>query len=320
MSFISTVKSDISQVDSKVKYFANEVVSDALGIKMSTPASYGSSMSLDNQSAQVSVSQRAVNNQWTPDSVNGKNMGGGTASRPENMFLNSSDAIYSNGVYRWSIQDPYLSMFDYYDIGVLSITMPNLVYPINQYNDNIAVLIGATTYTATVVNGDYDSTTFATAVQTALTAAHANSWNVTFNSITDKLTITGTSAFSFVATATDMYNEMGIYTIPSTSATSYTSEYPISIQGADWVQIVTNFATRSVSSNLNQGVVMHLKFSVPYGSVQIWDSAIDTQIATTEGYINTVQISFLDPKGNPWIPPPTIYWSITFRVYPRMSS
>lgn len=89
---------------------------------------------------------------------------------------------------------------------------------VKSSNSGFKFKVGSTTHIATIANGSYTLSQYATALQTALNAAFANSFVV---SISDgKATISGSNAFEILksASATQLFMELG------TSKTSHTGK------------------------------------------------------------------------------------------------
>ncbi len=78
---------------------------------------------------------------------------------------------------------------------LLNIIIPSTYYMVmSGINDKIYIYAGAVLYTATLTEGNYDTSSFPTHIQTQINAAYTpdNNFSVSLSSITEKFTITHT--------------------------------------------------------------------------------------------------------------------------------
>jgi hypothetical protein len=99
--------------------------------------------------------------------------------------------------FKYSMQNPYVSFLETYEIELLSAQIPWLIYNVRAgVNDTMVWRRGVTDYSCTVPAGAYTQTTLRTALGTAMQAADANSWSVFFNVDQNTVYIQGTGAFT----------------------------------------------------------------------------------------------------------------------------
>lgn len=145
---------------------------------------------------------------------------------------------------------------DLASIGVKSANIFYTWYNINSTNNNIDFSEGAGELTATVTPGCYTSTTLKSALETALNAAGALTYTVTFNTTTLKTTIAATGVFSLLfATgthiSTDMAEVLGYTATDKTAAATYTSTNVFNLNTVNYLLIkltVTAGTYNSVTS------------------------------------------------------------------------
>lgn len=114
------------------------------------------------------------------------------------------------------------SIDNIYLIDLKYVNLPNSFYNITAANNNIYFSIGATNYSCTIAPGNYSVTTIMAAIATAMNGAINNSFAATYNAITMRITITGTSAFVLqFSNAATPYRELGW---PATNTSSATSQ------------------------------------------------------------------------------------------------
>lgn len=252
---------------------------------------------------------------------NGRNLQGQDLV-PCSLYLNSKDAVNSGGVYRWEVYDPYLNQFNNYEVGLVRCTIPNLVYPINSNNNKIYLQEnGGATLTFTVPSKNYTGTQLATQLQSTFNAAPGTlgTYTVTFDTQRQVLVIAvgGGANIQLVSGTNNLYREMGFYTIPSAFNATLTSDYPIQIGGSNYIQVIANFATSaSVASSLIQGVASVIPLTQGFGEIVFFDPQTPNRYVTTEGYLSSIQVYFKDESNNYWIPPPTVYFEMTFQIKP----
>jgi len=113
------------------------------------------------------------------------------------------------------------------------------------YNSTLVIInpTGPTTYTINITPGSYSGTELATALQTALNAAWANSFVVTFNSNNGKFTISGTSTFTIDSTST-ILGVLGL--VASSGTNSYTSTNVANLHFTEYI----NFNSSELHNNL----------------------------------------------------------------------
>src|SRR5438309_2063755 len=69
-------------------------------------------------------------------------------------------------------------------ISLQYLQMYNTIYNVDSTNNNVDFVVSAVNYTATLTPGSYSATSFASALQTAMTAQVANTWNVSYSTTT----------------------------------------------------------------------------------------------------------------------------------------
>lgn len=151
---------------------------------------------------------------------------------------------------------------------IIESTISNSQYTINTYCNTIYFTekTGATptTYTATMVNGNYDTTTLPVEVARAMNAAFAGTFTCTFNDTTEKLTIArgdglGTFIFTWLTNASSnnsAQEPMGFDYVDSTAyATSQTSDNIVNLGGPNYLDIdIDEFSTIGPSSKQFAGI------------------------------------------------------------------
>ena len=108
------------------------------------------------------------------------------------IFYNSNDAITGDtSEYKWHLENRVLSNINAVSFAIQSCSFQNNVYPINE-NNNVVRLIedGLTDTSIALEPGYYTGTSFASALEVLLNANGANMYNVAYDSVLKKITIT----------------------------------------------------------------------------------------------------------------------------------
>lgn len=156
------------------------------------------------------------------------------------MLANQADvykiATHTAGATAFTIDQPYiLSSGSYnYTAAKLDYDMYDDTIIITNKNNKIDFSEGGAQLTATLANGSYTPTTLCTEIDSKMTAAGAQAYTVTFNSITRKFTIAqGGATFSLLfASGTNAYisasGVLGYNIEDQTGALTYSSQYALS--------------------------------------------------------------------------------------------
>lgn len=151
---------------------------------------------------------------------------------------------------------------------------------------NIIYVFYGTAQTATVPVGNYTSANVASTVQTALRTDIDNGFNVSYSTVTKKLTISHASAFYMnweASTGNDCAKQLGF--IPdtnTTSGTSVTAPYVINLVSSqailfDIAEASNHIASSSLNSN-GRGTI-YIPLEVQFGTYQT------TKFSDMENYV-----------------------------------
>ena len=156
------------------------------------------------------------------------------------------------------------------------------------YNDTFSVKEGATTYTVTLPQANYDGPTLASTLQALLFAAAPGAWTVTYDASNIAMSVSCTNAFSVVG---GTYAAQ-LMTHPYTSTSNSYSFTYVSMLGIDMVYIsspqfssLDTFGPSGASDTMMCAVV-----TVPYGSVL--DANMPQDVWIDVPAMTTQQLSF----------------------------
>lgn len=244
----------------------------------------------------------------------------------ELIFDGEQTSIGLNGYSRfdWPLYKLAYPLQNVKQFKVLEVSIPASYYSIQSWNNTFRVTIGATSYTVTIPAGNYDNTTIAAALYTALTSAVANGWVVTFSNVTNKLTFTGTSAFSFtfLSATGDSDAALIIGFTPNTTvasvAGSITAPNVVNLSGPNWIYIYSTKLGSFISTYTavgplfdgNQNIVIaKVPVSVNTSGTLVWqDPAPDHWFNVENLYnLNELDVYLMSPEkqllqlnGLPW--------------------
>ena len=192
-----------------------------------------------------------------------------------------------------------------YALSIQSVTFPNAVYPITDDNNKVYFKEdGGGTLTATLSNQNYTGSQFAIELATQLDAESLASglgrtYTVSFNSNTDKLTISAgdlPNTIQFVSGLNDVNLEAGFD--PNQSALNqYVGAYPINLSGSAYVDVQADISTQNYSSNGKSNILERIPIDSNYGSIIIYQNTTDDYIRLNESSISTIEIRLLNDKG-----------------------
>lgn len=182
------------------------------------------------------------------------------------LFLNSKDvSIGTSSNFQVDFEQSGINFSDAeIAIGVDYVIFPNLIYPIRSGRNQLVINEGGGNLTATIAEGNYDITTFPTALKTALDAAGADTYTVTISSSTYKITISSTGTFSmkFSSTSTsgDMWKILGFaYNTDTSTTASHTGTMPIRLDGDEYYCLmIDNLPSTNISSSFSTRGIMDI--------------------------------------------------------------
>lgn len=229
--------------------------------------------------------------------LNSKEKSFGTTSDFE-INLNLNNVIQNNG----------------FQISVSNFTMPLLEYGISSKN-NLLVFQengSATDKLAIIDPGSYDSSSFMTALTLALEAAGSNTYSVTYNSNSKKITIDA-SPSTFKLINSSMLDAIGFEQMTSFS-TAASSTNPINISGTTFIDIYTNLITNNYTpGNKQQGALLcRAPVNVSFGGlIEYNDYNSHYFDVLNDESISNLNIALYDDKGQLLELPDNCYCSLT---------
>ena len=242
------------------------------------------------------------------------------------IYLNTRDKAAGSTNYDcvWYLESDRLSSMHGFDLRVLTIQLPNAVFPLNKYQDSIkwSEVNGVNpTFTASITHKHYTGTQFAAALQILMntTSAGNNIYTITYDAQTLGLTISGQFTWKFISTSNDMYQEMGFTTEGMGFLNNQTSNYPINLSGTHYVDVHSNIAAHCVSSSTTGSLLTRIPLTSSFGTLITASPEIDRAIHMNESTMQVFRIQFRDDKGHPWEIPANQHVGIKLLIEPVLS-
>jgi hypothetical protein len=241
------------------------------------------------------------------------------------LILDSRNRIMgSNTDFTIFFNDSFLDHDGDYLLGLDECIIPNLIYPIRSGRNQVIFYENndsKNAFTATIPTGNYDATSFATALKTAMDTAGANTYTVSISSITKRIT---------VASAPDNFRFANILMTPAMNRilgyfsneimlfdTTQIGSLPVRLDGDEYLllQMDTISNDNLVSQVPTRGILDVIPLNVGFGNIVYHQANSDndyTPLRATQ--LNNVRIRLLNPDGQPVELPDNCPCQFKFRV------
>jgi hypothetical protein len=187
---------------------------------------------------------------------------------------------------------------------IRAISLDQISIPVEYYsfrtgtNTIIFTDSGGSGKTATITPGNYNSTTITTIIDTVLTAVSTDTYTVTHNDATNKLTITSSNS-AFIIEGTGTANKLLGWTTSSTSAAAaQTAPNVIRLYGEQYLYLKSNSLTSgSISRPISNGNQREYFAKIPidevYGGVVNWKNNNNHKIYYTYKTLEDLDFTLL---------------------------
>jgi len=230
------------------------------------------------------------------------------------LYLDTIDSISPSTPYDTSF---YLEEPDnysgYHSIALQSIVFSNSVYPFTSRNNKLIFQEDGINLDiiATITPGVYNSTEFETELKTRLDAAGSNTYTVSYNSNTLKLSIsTNGTSLKIRESSTCLY-ELGFSESDTLFNSTLTGDYPLRLDGSQYVKIVSSFYTENISSD-NQRVMACIPLISSVGSLLYYAPEELTFHRLPEDALQNISLRLRDDKNRPFELPSNCSVQYTF--------
>lgn len=202
------------------------------------------------------------------------------------VYINSADRTSGTSSSNFTITFPY--DIEFAEVRLVSARIPHTWYNVNDGNNHIDFDEGGGELNATVTAGQYTTTQLAAAVKTALEAAGALTYTVTFDtSTTFKTTIAATGNFSLLFgsgtnKANDLAAVLGFSATDTTSAASAVSDGVYNLNNIGYILIQSDTLGTSRYNNVSctntldnaKSTLAAIRVNTNFGSMQSFSDDI----------------------------------------------
>lgn len=224
------------------------------------------------------------------------------------LYLDTSD---TNGVIKSNNSNPADSVFILGEVVPSQITnlavwlesasIPNITYTVNEFNNRLVFSENGNsgiTFTASIIQGYYDGSGFATAVQTAMNSAGAaNTYTVSYSLITKKLLITTILPATFrIRDSSTCLEPLG-YNAMTSFAAGKGGDFQVNLVPIRYVDMCVNFNSASIALNRRPNILQRIQFSAAAGSVLFWQASVPVKTVCNAESLRQIEVRLYDDSG-----------------------
>lgn len=242
------------------------------------------------------------------------------------IFINSKDRIpnsVSNTDFIVFLND-FNNLRGGVEVSLESCELYAVQYPIranhnNQFRFNEAVAPG-TYYTVTVADGVYTGTQIATELATLMTAAGTYNYSGTFNTITQKISITtvipDTWSFDSSTLTYPINKYIGFPTTNNTLAVGHTGVYPVNLNTDLYVNLqLDGWSNNNIETSGLNDIFHRIPLLGSYGEYIHFQTSDDNDhTIISDEQLNTVRVRLLNPDSTTYTIPDNFEVSLTLRL------
>jgi len=206
-----------------------------------------------------------------------------------NSFFRPTGTSIENNIF-----DLHLS--DIQSFKIKSCIIPISVYTFDSRNNKISLLEGATPKTITITPGFYNSTTIVVELQARFDALASLTYVVSYNNITNKITITSNSNTTFVATLNDSYYELGIASTDlNVASTSHAFDNNVDLSGLGCIYVFSSLkGVRLINSNYQ--ALCCILINENSSEIAVFENGSDDYTFLRASDIDGLQFTFYDSR------------------------
>ena len=230
------------------------------------------------------------------------------SSRYYTISLNSNKNDLSDLFFYFS--QPIIRPDGYFmKLKVTSLTLPLSNYLVDSTNNSL--IVNGTTYT--VPQGNYNTSSLTTALNTLLSGVST----VSFSSTTNKFTFTSSPSIT-ISSSSSMLSVLGLSSNTSVTGTSITSDLVCDLSGnSNIVYIdIPNVNTFNISSSSGRrtSIVKSIIVPVNQGAVLFYENMNDTHCYLQENMVNFLHIRLLGEDMSTLLKLNGVHWNMTLSI------
>jgi hypothetical protein len=228
------------------------------------------------------------------------------------LYLDTYDSgETSSGM--WRIDDTTIQSNREMKLTLLSVDIPNAVYPFNAYNNSLAWTQGGAAKSATITPNDYTGDSLAAHLQTIMRAVAGGiaTLTVTWDPDLRKFTFTTFGGVTVAISASQESAYMLGFTADQSSSTSLVSDSPANLIYPLYLNLETTLPVHTYSTGINNAILGQIPMSqCPFGSRLYYEPAVSVPIVINSNFLQHIRIKFTDPRNRIWISPLNHYINI----------
>jgi len=244
-----------------------------------------------------------------------------SASESHLLFLDTRTSIRPSTPYdtQFNLNNAISANLDDYRMSIQSAEVPNLVYPVNRFNDQVYFTEnGGGVITTALTQKNYDGTELARVLALVMTNATgvAETYTGTYDIYTKKITISaaGATSITFENGANNSDFVTGFSNFGEILIGGGDASRVVRLDGTEYIDILTNLNTQNYSSNGNSNILFRIPMNVGFGSVVFQANNTDDHIFVSSNSMNTFSILIRDSNGRPFELPDNAHVSFIFKL------
>jgi hypothetical protein len=212
-----------------------------------------------------------------------------------NINNNPADCVFTLNSFNTNLRNIRISLE--------SCIIPNTVPAVNNNNNKVyfAEEEGAT-LTATLEPGNYTGTTLAVELKRVLDLAGDHTYSVSYNSSTNKLSITTTLpnvfGFRFSNTFQSSAHILGFPDLDSDNLSGFISSNPVRLDGNLYFDLVSNLGSNNMASSGRYSILARIAVNVPTGAIIFYDNQNNEDDSYINNDLNQIALRLYDDRGN----------------------
>jgi hypothetical protein len=233
------------------------------------------------------------------------------------IFIDSRNKITgTNSNFNLSMNDHNVEPGINVAVSLDECTFYNMQYPINSTNNSIVFQENdtASDITATLTPGNYTGSEIATEIQTQFNSVGANTYSVSYNENTGKLTIAGLTLPDDVKLIS--INEIYGFNAGSSFAASIVGDNQVSLAGFEYVDLLLpSLLSNNITTNNNtNGIIKRIPLDLPWGSLITYkQQESDQSVIINKEYLNNLTCRLRNPNATDFDLPDNAYLSIVLK-------
>ena len=236
------------------------------------------------------------------------------------IYINSrsADKFIDNNISNAQYILPNINILDGYQIylSLQKASIPYSFYNINYTNNTLTIFFNGQVYILTIPPGNYNINSLINELKSMLLDAGAN-FNITYDSITNKLKFEYSSEFSFYASSTILsilgFNENTLYT-----STGFILRSPncCNLMSVKCINVSTNLTTYNINKQFpnSQNILASIPVNAqPYSIIQ-YENTNNFKSNIYTNYLSMINIQLLNDSDGKLIDLNGVHYSLTLQL------